>query len=209
MIHLAFFVGQLSGADARCLVYYVGGLDFHIAGLVGFVEEELYERALQACAFADVNGESGAGDFHAEVEVDEVIFLGEVPVGQGFASEFGHVAAGSFDYVVGRALAGGHAFVGDVGHAEQNFAYFAFGCGELSGNSLLLFFHFCNGRLGAFGFVFFALLHHCADLSGNFVELGGKAVVFHLQFATAVVGVEHSVDGFLPVKTLYGQSADD
>ena len=36
---------------------------------------------MQLCSLADVDGEASAGYLHAEVEVDEVVFLGQFPMG--------------------------------------------------------------------------------------------------------------------------------
>ena len=69
-VHLGFLIGELARAVCRGFVHYVRRFDFNIACFRGFVEEELYEGALEFCALAYIDGESGACDFHAEVEVD-------------------------------------------------------------------------------------------------------------------------------------------
>ena len=82
VIHLSLLVGKLACAVARCLVNHKRRLHFQIAALASLVEEESLESTLQTCHLADVYGESGSGDFHAEVEIDEVELLAEVPVAE-------------------------------------------------------------------------------------------------------------------------------
>ena len=83
MIHLALLVGQLACAVAAGGIHHRGRHDLGVAGLAGFVEEEVDERTLQTGSLANIDGKPCTGDFHAQVEVDEVVFLGQFPVGQG------------------------------------------------------------------------------------------------------------------------------
>ena len=83
VIHLTFLVRQLTSTIARGGVYYCRRHDLRITGLIGFSEEEIDEGSLQLGSLADIDGETCACDLHAEIEVDEVVLLGEFPVGQG------------------------------------------------------------------------------------------------------------------------------
>ena len=85
MIHLPLFVGQLPRAVAAGLVDHRRRHDLRVAGFVSFGEEEVDEGALQACAVPDIDGEACAGNLHAKVKVNEVVFLREFPVRQFLA----------------------------------------------------------------------------------------------------------------------------
>ena len=119
MIHLPLLVGQLACAVARCLVDHIGRLHLEVAALACLLEEESLEGALQAGHLADVDGETGPGDFHTHVEVYEVELLAEVPVAQGVGRQFGYHAAFLDHHVVGSVLALGHVVVGHVGDGAQ------------------------------------------------------------------------------------------
>ncbi len=78
VVHLAFLVGKLACTIAGSGIDHRGGHHLKVAGGTGFVEEEIDERALQTGTPADIYGEAGAGDFHAEVQVEEVVLLGQL-----------------------------------------------------------------------------------------------------------------------------------
>jgi len=48
---------------------------------------------LQPCPLALVDGEAGAGDLDAQLEVDDVVFAGQLPVRQCVGGQFGDGAA--------------------------------------------------------------------------------------------------------------------
>ena len=82
MVHLSFFIRQLTCAVAGSSIDNCRWHQFGVTALAGFVEEEVDECALQTCALADINGESSTGNLHTQVEVDEVVFLCQFPMGQ-------------------------------------------------------------------------------------------------------------------------------
>ena len=83
MVHLSFLVGQLSCSVARSGVYNCWRHNLGISCLASLVEEEVYQSALQTCAFADIHGEAGTCYLNTQVEVDKVILLCQFPMGQG------------------------------------------------------------------------------------------------------------------------------
>ena len=85
VVHLTFLVGQLTCTITRSLVHYRWRHDLCIASLTSLIEEEVNQRALQTGSLADIDGEAGTRNLHTEVKVDEIIFLGEFPVGQGIS----------------------------------------------------------------------------------------------------------------------------
>ena len=75
MVHLALLVGQLAGAVAAGLIHQNRGLHFGVAGVAGFIQKKVDEAALQPGALALVHGKACAGNFHAQLEVDDVVLL--------------------------------------------------------------------------------------------------------------------------------------
>ena len=82
VVHLTFFVRQLTCAITRGCVNHRWRHDFSITGLVGFSKEEVDEGTLELCALADINRKACASDLHTKVKVNEVVFLGKFPVGK-------------------------------------------------------------------------------------------------------------------------------
>ena len=82
VIHLSLLVGQLSGAVTRCLIDHRRRHNLGVAGSTCLVEEEIDECPLQACSHTDIYGETSTRDLHSKVEVDKVVFLCQLPVGQ-------------------------------------------------------------------------------------------------------------------------------
>src|SRR6202042_308184 len=114
-IHLAFFIGKLTGAPGGGLVDEYGRLVFGVARSGIVVEEVLDEGALELCALVDVNGEAAAGYFVSQFEVDEVVFFGQVPVRDGVFVHNRFGAALADGDVVFRGLAAGHGGGGEIG----------------------------------------------------------------------------------------------
>ena len=75
-------VGELSRAEARSLVDQNRRFDLEVPGPRVAVEEEVDERTLQTSPFALVHGESRSRELDAQVEVDQVVLAGKLPVGQ-------------------------------------------------------------------------------------------------------------------------------
>ena len=159
VVHLSLLVGELSCAVARCCVDHIGRFYLKVTCLVGLVEEELDEGALQACSFTDIYRESGAGDFHTQVEVDEVVFFSEIPVGEGVFTEFRHRAAGFLHHIVSCRCAAWHHGAGEVGDCHKQVVLLLFGLGELLCDSALCLFKTCHLAFGLLGFLAFAFFH--------------------------------------------------
>ncbi len=208
-VHLAFFVGKLACAVARSLVDNVRGLHLEVACSRSLVEEELNESALKLGALAEINGESGAGDLYAEVEVDEVVFLGEIPVGEGVGAEIGHGAAGEFHYIVGGSLAFGYSLAGNVGDIEEFVADSVLGAAEFFGYGFLLFLEHCHGLFCGLGLVAASVLHGLAYGISLAFEVGGGVVVAELEATAQIVEREHAVDRFFGIEAFHGQALDD
>ena len=86
VIHLSLLVRQLSCAVAGSLVNNCWRHYLCISCSTSLIEEEVDEGSLQTCSQADIDRESGTSNLYAQVEVDEIIFLCQLPVGQGISN---------------------------------------------------------------------------------------------------------------------------
>ena len=172
MVHLSFLVGQLAGAVARSGVHHCGGHHFRVARSACLVEEEVDEGALQAGTLAFVYGEACAGNLHTQVEVDDVILLGQFPVGQGVFGQFGLHAAHLYHEVVFGRSAFGHFVVGNVGDGVEQLLQVVCGLVHVGLQGLVGFLQFGHTALGGFGLVLLAFLHQLADGLGQGVDFG-------------------------------------
>ena len=188
VIHLPLLVRELARAVAGGGVDHEWGFHLSIAGFPGLVEEELDEGALQACSLADIEGEAGACHLHSELEVDEVVFPDEVPVGECVLGEVGHRAAGLLHHIVVGGEAFGHIGAGEVGDGEQQVAHLHLTLVEPLLEALGLPLDAGHFLLCLFGALFVAGLHGGADRGGELLERGGVGVAALLE--ASALGVD-------------------
>ena len=208
MVHLSLLVGQLSRAESRRLVDHHGRFNLLVARAGVVVEEVVDQRTLQAGALALVNGKSRSGEFYAQVEIDDVVFLGQLPVRQRLGRQR-RVVLHEFHHqiVLGRGSFG-NDLGGEVG---QQYDLGLQGVGRLLhlGRQFYRFFferrHF---GLFRFGFVAFALPHQRADHLGRLVLLRQTVIQLLLDRLAAVVELLDPVDDGTCVHALFGQAAD-
>ena len=81
------------------------------------VEHEVDQRPLEPGTGAEVDGEAGAGDLGAALEVEDAEGRAEVPVGLGLEVEVARLADPPLDPVGGLVLALRHGVVGKIGEA--------------------------------------------------------------------------------------------
>ena len=171
MVHLPLLVGELSCAVARVLIDHIGGLYLQVTCRTGVVEEEVDEGTLESCTIALVDGEARTGDLHTELEVDEVIALGELPVWSCIRREVGHSSPRlDADVVLGcRAL--GDDLVGEVRDEEEDLTDLGLSLGLTLLEALALALEL--GDLGTDGLrlLLEALLHQGTDLLSDSVLL--------------------------------------
>ena len=172
---------QLAGAQKGAVVDDIGGVVLEIAVLqrVG-VEHKLRQRAVQAGDLAFHHGEARAGECGAGFEIQpqrrtqiHMVFHFEIECAR--CAHFAHF------YVVGFVFAHRHAFVRQVGYAQQPFVELGlhglvFGFGLLEAAFDLR--HFGHGRIG---FCVFALAFELADLLGGAVARGLQRFGLNLQ----------------------------
>ena len=209
MVHLSFLVGQLARAVARVLVDDVGRLNLGIAGLASLVEEELDEGALQACSLANIYRETGAGNLHTQVKVDEVVFLCQIPVGHSALGQLRHLATGALhDVVLGGATLG-YASIRHIRHRKQNLGYLVLSGRHAVFNLLVGSLQCSHLGLYLLGLVALTLLHQGTDLGGHLVKHGGIVVALLLCGTALLVELDHAHDGFAAVEVLHSQAFDD
>ena len=209
VVHLALLVGELAGAEAGVAVDHHRRFDLLVAGRGILIEEEVDQGALQLGSLALVDREAGAGDLDAQVEVDDVVLLGELPVRQGAFGEVHLGAAHLDDLVVLGSLARLDQGAGGVGHQDE----LAVQLGrrlvhlgeELGGTGLQR----GDLGLGGLGGVAESLLHQVADLGGLLLLLGEQRVALGLEAAAAGVELQHLIYDRLRVEILDFQFLDD
>lgn len=208
VVHLPLLVGQLARAEARSLVDHHRRLHFEVAGLRVAVEEIVDQRTLQTGALAFVDGESGAGEFHAEVEVDDVVFACQLPVGQRVLGQRRVAFDELHDEVVRRGLPFGHDVRGKVGQRDDLRLQLLGGLFLFGGQLGRKRFQIRDEALALLGLVAAALSHEHADLFGGLI-LGGQIVVqLGLEGFAAVVQLFDAGDRGGGVHALLGQLAD-
>ena len=114
---------------------------------------------MQTCHLADIYGESGTGNLHAEVEVDEVVFLAEVPVAERVLAQVGYLSAFLHYHVVAGVASFGHLVAGDVRDGAEQCVQVFLCLVHLLLQFAVLLFECGNLLLHLFGLLAFALLH--------------------------------------------------
>ena len=163
---------------------------------------------MQPCPLALVDGEAGASDLDAQLEVDDVVFAGQLPVRQCVGGQFGDGAARLLATVVVGARTFGHGGVGEVGDEHEQLVHVFFGLCLVGLQRAVGLFQAGYFGLGFVGFGAFALLHQSADLFGETVHLGEVGVEGGLGDASGLIECNDSVDDLGCVEVLDGQSAD-
>ena len=114
MVHLSLLVGQLTCTETGSFVHHNRRFHFKIACLGVDVQEIVDESPLQPGSLAFVNRETGTGELHSKVEVDDVELLGEFPVRKGIRSEIRDFIAHLHDHVVFGGLSCRHCIARQV-----------------------------------------------------------------------------------------------
>ena len=165
------------------------------------------ERALKFRSLAEIDWETGAGDFHTELEVNQIVFLCKFPVGKGVFRKVGHLTACLFYHVVLGCLAFRHHCARGVWNGEKNLGDFVGGAFHLFLNGFVGGFEFCHLCLYAFCLVFLARLHQRSDLCGEFVEVGAVLVKTGLRRAACLVEFENLVYEFFRIEMFHRKAA--
>ena len=109
-------------------------------------------------------------------EVDDVVLLGQFPVGQGVFGQFGFHAAHLYHEVVFGGSAFGHFVVRHIGDGVEQLLHIVCSLVHIGLQGFVGFFQLGHAALGCFGFVFLAFLHQHSDGFGEGIYLG-KVVI--------------------------------
>ena len=170
MVHLTFLVGQLTRAIARSGIDNGRRHNFNVASLAGLVKEKVDEGALQTSTLSDINGEACARNLYAQIEINEVVLLGEFPVRKGVLGERCVVATCLDDEIVLGSFSLGHEVVGNIRNGVEHLrtGFLCLLLASLQLNCLLL--DLLHLLLGGFSLVLLSLFHQGADGFGNILN---------------------------------------
>ena len=121
VVHLTFFVGQLSCAISRSCIYHIRRLNFEITCVAGIVEEKIDQSALQACAFSFVNRKASARDFYTKLKINQIVFFCQIPVRHSAIVKFWNFASFTLNHIVFGVFSGRNRIVWQVGNLHQKF----------------------------------------------------------------------------------------
>ena len=82
MIHLSFFIRQLTSPKTRIFINHKWWHHFQVAGFFSFIEKEADKSPLQFCTFSLVNRKSCSCKFNAQIKINNIIFPNQIPVGE-------------------------------------------------------------------------------------------------------------------------------
>ena len=187
VVHLALLVGKLSGPKAGGLVNKMRRL--HLAVPCGgiLVQEKLNQRALQAGAFVQVNGESSTGDLYPQFKVNQAVLGGQIPVRDGAWVQGGNASGCAYHLVVFGTFAHRHAGMRRVGDGNQKSVQGIFGIAQHRLQTLGGLLQ-CGGLLlGRIGLFFLSGFEEIAYRLGEPVGLCQAIVQFDLGRAAHVV----------------------
>ena len=163
---------------------------------------------MQTSPFALVHGESRSRELDAQVEVDQVVLAGKLPVGQRVFGQRRVVLHQLDHQVVLRRASLRHDLGREVGQRDDRGLQLVghrAGFGLQGGGALLE-----RRDLGfsGFGLLAAALTHQGADLLGRAVLFAEQSVEFDLDGAAAVVEPFDALDDGAGVDPLLGKTAD-
>ncbi len=211
MIHLTLLIGQLTCAVTRSLVHHRWRHDLRVTALASLVQEEVDQCTLQSGALTDVHRESGTSNLHAQIKVDEVVFLGEFPVGQGIGdTQLGvHIpvaygvlcgallqVALHYAIILG-GLALGHLVVRNVRNLAQQCGHLLLSLGHHLVHLLRFLLQLSHLSLYLLGLFLLTLLHQGTNLTRQLLLFIQTLVELLLGLAALFVYCEHVIDGSL------------
>ena len=217
MIHLSFLVRQLTRAVAGSCIHHRRRHNLGIATLTGLVEEEVDERTLQAGTLSDIDGESSSRNLNTQIEVYQIIFLGQFPVGQGILdTQLGvdvpvaHrimsvtlLQVRLHHVVVGSLFALRHFVIGNVGNLAKQTSHLILSVVHRLLQLLVSLLHVGHTLLDGIGLCLLALLHQLSNLCSQLLGLSQVLVQLLLGLTTLPVNSQHLVDGFLGILEMF------
>ena len=141
------------------------------------------------------SGKPAPVNFDAEIEIDEIIFLCQLPVGQGIGGKGRFVSAGLHNEVVISTHSLGNDVIRHVRDGVEELCALFLGCFFEFLELCAARFEFCHTRLGGFCLFLLAGLHEGTDILGKCLLFGEHSVEFRLCALAFAVNVEHRFDG--------------
>ena len=154
------------------------------------IEHELRQRAVQAGDLTFHDGKARAGEFRAAFEIQAQRFA-QIDMVFDFKVKFARGADFADFDVFSFVFTNRHAFVRQVGNAQQPCVQFFLNSIQIGGGLLQIGFDLGDLIHGCLRLFVFALSFQCADLFGNAVARGLQFFGFHLDgFALLFQGIE-------------------
>ena len=163
MIHLTLLVGQLTRTVAGSRIDHRRRHHLQITGCPGLIQEEIDQGTLQAGTHSFVNRETGTCNLDSQIEVNQIILLGQFPVGQSILGQFCLHATHPLYHIIFCANTLRHLIIRDIRNGVQ-YVLQILGClihGSLQ--RLVGLFDLGNPLLGHFRLSLLALLHQTTD----------------------------------------------
>ena len=171
VVHLSLLVGQLTRAIAAGGIHHRGRHDLGVATGTRLIQEEVDQGALQTGSLAFIDGESGSGNLHTQVEVDDVVLLSQLPVGQCILRQLRLHATHLHHQVVLSGSTFGHLFVGHVGDSIKQLLQLCSRLVHLGLQRLIGLLELGHLVLGLVRLSLLALLHQLANALAGCIHL--------------------------------------
>ena len=224
MVHLSLLVGQLTSTITAGSIHHRGRHDLLVTGRASLVEEEVDKSTLQTRTKTTIHGETGTGNLHAKVKVNQVVLLAQVPVRQHIALHHGvgipvahgvHtllalLQVGLHHPVVLGSTALGHLVVWNVGYLAELCCQVLLGLLHIVLQSLVHRLQFSHLGLHLLGLLLFALLHQSANLGSQFLGISQILVKLCLSGTALLVNLHHFSDSLARTgKMFFLQTGND
>ena len=207
MIHLTFFVGELTGTVTGIFVNNRRRLHFTISGFRCLIEEEIDESTLESRAFSRINRETCSGNFYTQIKINQPIFLGKLPMWKRILGQRFFRTTHFFNNIVIGILAFGNFLIRNVWNCEQNAFHFVSSSTHYAVQLLWLFFFSSYFCLCSLRFLTFSLTHQRTNLFGFCIHSLEKSIKFTLSLTTQIILTKHRINSLTcPGKMLFLQT---
>ena len=153
----------MSRAESRRLVDHHGRFDLLVARAGVVVEEVVDQRTLQLGTLSFIDRKTGACDLHTQVEVDQVIFLRQFPVGQRVFRQLRFHSAHLFHLIIIGANTFGHFIIRDIRDCVKQVLHIFSRLIHFCLDRLVSLLDLGNTLLGSLGLLLFTFFHQHAD----------------------------------------------
>ena len=194
MIHLPLFIRQLPRSITRSLVYHKRRLYLQIARLACLIQEECFQRTLQARHLTDIHRKTRTGDLNAEIKINQIIFLTQIPVTQGIGRKLRNHAA-LFHHHIARSIAPlRHLVIGNIGNRAEQRRQLTLGSLHLVLQILASLFQRSHLFLNLIHRSLLTCFQQPSDLFGEQIRLLLSFIKILLGLASPSVNGQHMLD---------------